>query len=484
MALMVYNTLSRQKEVFRPTEPGKVRMYSCGPTVYDYFHIGNARAFVVPDVIRRYLTFLGYSVFYVQNITDIDDKIIARANELGVEPREVAERYIEAFFEDIDALGIKKADVYPRATEHVEDIIRLIQVLEEKGYTYGVDGSVYYDVTKFPRYGCLSNQNLEQLQSGARIEVDERKRNPADFVLWKASKEGEPYWDSPWGPGRPGWHIECSSMSMKYLGDTFDIHFGGVDLVFPHHENEIAQSEGATGRQFVKYWLHNGYINIDGDKMSKSLGNFLTIRDALKKYSPSVIRFFLISKHYRSPINFTEQEMHAAKSAIERLSNTMQMLTEHLDTQWSNHSLAGTVRNSAQQELYDQIEAAEEKFIASMNDDFNTAGAIAAIFELVRQVNIFVNSPQFTRSDMDCMLLARSCGALTMLCNVLGILEDSSKVSMEDGIVDDLIQLIIDIRQEARQRKDWATADSIRDRLADLGIVLEDTPHGVRWKRK
>jgi cysteinyl-tRNA synthetase len=307
MTLLVYNTLSNQKELFRPIEYGKVKLYSCGPTVYDYFHIGNARAFIVPDVIRRYLTYLGYSVHYVQNITDIDDKIIARAHEQGVDTSEIADRYLEAFFEDVAALGIDKADAYPRATEHVEDIIKLIELLEEKGYTYEAEGSVYYDVSKFEKYGCLSNQNLEQLQSGARIEVDERKRNPADFVLWKASKAGEPSWDSPWGPGRPGWHIECSAMSMKYLGDTFDIHCGGVDLVFPHHENEIAQSEAATGKQFVKYWLHNGYINIDGEKMSKSLGNFLTIREALQHYSPSVIRFFLISKHYRSPINFAQK---------------------------------------------------------------------------------------------------------------------------------------------------------------------------------
>lgn len=484
MALMVYNTLSNQKEVFRPLECGKVRMYSCGPTVYDYFHIGNARAFIVPDVIRRYLTYLGYSVYYVQNITDIDDKIIARAHEQGVDTSEIAERYLEAFFEDVAALGIDRADVYPRATEHVEDIIRLIRVLEEKGHTYEVEGSVYYDVSKFERYGCLSNQDLEQLQSGARIEVNEHKRNPADFVLWKASKAGEPYWDSPWGSGRPGWHIECSVMSMKYLGHTFDIHCGGVDLVFPHHENEIAQSEAATGKQFVKYWLHNGYINIDGEKMSKSLGNFLSIRDALKYYSPSVIRFFLISKHYRSPINFTKKEIDAAKSAIERLNNTMQVLRENFDSSWSTDSLVGMVRNASQEELYEQIEKAEEKFIASMNDDFNTAGAIGAIFELVRQVNSFVNSPQFTRSDMDCMLLAKSCGALTMLCNVLGILEHSPTASIQEDVVDDLIQLIVDIRQDARQRKDWATADSIRDRLAQLGFLIEDTPHGVRWKRE
>jgi cysteinyl-tRNA synthetase len=480
---MVYNTLSNRKEEFVPLEKGKVRMYCCGPTVYDYFHIGNARAFVVPDVIRRYLMYLGYSVYYAQNLTDIDDKIIVRAQNEGVEFSEIAEWYSKAFFEDIHALGIDRADVYPRATEHVGDIIELIRVLEQKGYTYTVDGSVYYDVTKFENYGCLSNQNLEQLQAGIRIDVDERKKSPADFALWKASKPGEPYWDSPWGPGRPGWHIECSVMSMKYLTSNFDIHCGGADLVFPHHENEIAQSEAATGKQFVKYWIHNGYINIDGEKMSKSLGNILTVRELLKHYSPVVLRFFLISKHYRSPINFSDSEINAAKSAVTRLNNTMQILKGYLRTPYNNDAAASIEWNAFQQELHDQIEKVQEKFVMSMNDDFNTAGAIGAIFEFIRQINSYINSPQFVRDDVDLLLLTNGHNTLEKLCSILGILEHDSGSSKQEDMTDALIQLIVDVRQDVRKRKDWATADMIRDRLAQLGIVLEDTVDGVRWKR-
>ena len=466
MALAVYNDLTRKKETFEPIEKGKVRFYVCGPTVYDFFHIGNARPFVLFDVFRRYLESTGYDVTFVQNFTDIDDKMIRRANEMGITVPELAEKFINEYFEDADALGIKRATVNPRATHEIDEIIRIVDTLIKKGHAYEKDGDVYFSVVSFPEYGKLSKQGIDELKSGARIEVDERKNDPLDFALWKASKPGEPFWESPWGMGRPGWHIECSAMSTKYLGDTIDIHGGGSDLIFPHHENEIAQSECSSGCQFVKYWLHNAYIMIDKEKMSKSLGNFMTVRDIRKKFNPLVLRFFLLSAHYRSPINFSKEGLDQAQSALERINNC-----------YSDLKFAAANRKPCEEDsaLAEAVEKASLGYAEAMDDDFNTAGALGAVFDVVRAVNVHLTeNAGFSEEGI---MAAKN--FLEKVNCVFGFLnEDKCRDSDED------IDALLVERANARKNKDFKRSDEIRDMLAEKGIIIEDTPQGARWKRQ
>jgi len=482
MAIKVYNTLTRKKEDFEPIEEGHVRMYNCGPTVYDYFHIGNARTFLIADIIRRYLEFKGYDVKFVQNLTDIEDKIINKANELGISSSEVAQKFIDAYFEDADALGIRRADLYPKATEHISEMINFIKRLQEKDMAYEVDGDVYYDVTKFDDYGKLSNRKLEDLQAGARVDVDERKKHPADFALWKSSKPGEPCYDSPWGKGRPGWHIECSVMSMKHLGETIDIHTGGSDLVFPHHENEIAQSEALTGKPLSKYWLHFGLMQVEGSRMGKSNLNFVTVRDAIKEYSPETIRHFLLSAHYRSPLDYRKTSLQESSQAINRLKNCLTNL-ERLSND-SGELDPESISNSETKSLYEYVGKVRKNFEDSMDDDFNTAGAIGAIFELVGETNRFIsaNEGQLNKDDKATLAYVRK--NIIELSDVLGIFSEEEILSSDQELVEGLIQLIIDIRKNARTKKDWDTADQIRDGLKELGIELKDTSEGTFWTMK
>ena len=465
--LKLYNTLTRYKEEFKTNEPGKVKMYACGPTVYNYFHLGNARPFVTFDTLRRYLEFKGYEVTFVQNFTDIDDKMINRAREMGISVDELAERFIAAYREDADALGVRRPTHSPRATHHIEDIIVLVTSLVEKGHAYVIDGDVYFDVKSFPAYGKLSGQSLDDLQSGARVDVDDRKRHPLDFALWKAEKPGEPAWESPWGRGRPGWHIECSAMATAMLGPTIDIHAGGSDLVFPHHENEIAQAEAATGKPFVRYWIHNGYLMIDQEKMSKSLGNFLTARAAREKFPPLAIRLFMLSAHYRSPINFSEEGLLQAKSAVERLNNCSRRLDE---------SLRGATSPDPSP-LAAEITRFRETFMEQMDDDFNTAGALGALFEAVRTVNSHIQDRKFPSREG----LERARRFFDEADAVLGIVRpiDSSGDPDKERIEDLIVK-----RRQARESRDFARADAIRDGLAAEGIVLEDGAQGTRWKRQ
>jgi len=461
----LYNTLTRKKEEFVPLKEGRVGIYVCGPTVYDFFHVGNARPFIVFDVLRRYLEYKGYRVTYVQNFTDVDDKIINRALEENSTMDEVSERFIKEYFADADKLGVKRATFHPRATEHIEEIIYLIKRLEDKGLAYAAADGIYFDTRKFSGYGKLSGQNLEDLNAGARVEVDKTKRNPADFALWKKQKPGEPAWDSPWGKGRPGWHIECSAMSTKYLGETIDIHAGGQDLIFPHHENEIAQSEGASGRIFARYWLHNGFINIENEKMSKSLGNFFTIRDISRDYDLEIIRFFMLSAHYRNPVNFSREMLNQAKNGLERLYNAKGDL-EHLEKNAQRQQM-----NSREEEKAKGLEAYRKKFEEAMEDDLNTADAVAAIFELVRDINTFV------KGDVSAAFAKRALELIKELTGVLGIM------SKEEQGPDKIIEQLVARREEARKQKDWALADKIRDDLRVRGIIIEDTPQGAKWKR-
>lgn len=468
-SLKVYNTLTRQKEEFVPLEKNKIRIYVCGPTVYDDIHIGNARAFVAFDVIRRYLEYKGYKVTYVSNITDVDDKTIKRIKETEISLQELGEKHSDTYFEDIAKLNIKKPDISPRATQHIEEIINLIQTLIDKGLAYVVDGEVYYDVSKFEDYGKLSGNKAEALKAGARIEVDPRKRNPADFVLWKKTKPKEPSWVSPWGKGRPGWHIECSAISMKYLGETFDIHGGGEDLIFPHHENEIAQSEGATGKMFVKYWLHNGWLTVNGEKMSKSLGNFITARDAIEKYGPQVVRFFLAAVHYRSPIDFSNGGLRQASRNLERLINSLETFE--------------ALKESRQKSVDDKglLEKAEEikpRFDEAMDDDFNTSLAISVLFSLVKEINKFIDihTEVEGRTKRKVIKIMKS-----LLEDVLGVQVERYRPESEK-IVKDLMGIILGMREAARERGDWKTADEIRKKLKKIGLVTEDTPEGTKWK--
>lgn len=463
--MKLYNTLTRKKEEFVPVEKGKVKMYVCGPTVYDFFHIGNARPFIVFDVLRRYMEYKGYEVTYVQNFTDVDDKIIRRAAEENSTMQEVSERFIGEYFADADRLGIKRATVHPRATEHINEIIDLISRLEEKGLAYTAEDGVYFDTSKFPEYGKLSKQSLEDLNAGARVEVDQKKKNPADFALWKKQKPGEPAWDSPWGKGRPGWHIECSAMSTKYLGQTIDIHAGGQDLIFPHHENEIAQSEGASGKPFARYWLHNGFINIENEKMSKSLGNFFTVRDISRDYDLEIIRFFMLSAHYRNPINFSREMLEQAKNGLTRLYNAKRDL-EHIAENADREDM-----NKEEREKAEELEGYRKRFNEAMEDDLNTADALSVIFELVRDINAYIK--QGTSAGFAKWAL----GFLMEFADVLGLL------SKQQGRLDQEIEDLVAERERARKRKDWALADKIRDDLKERGIIIEDTPQGVKWKR-
>lgn len=464
--MKIFNTMTRRKEEFVPLDKNEVKIYACGPTVYNYIHIGNARPLCVFDVLRRYLEYRGYNVRFVQNFTDVDDKIIKRANEEGLSFEEVSKKYIKEFWTDAHGLNFKDATVHPKATENIDEIINIIKTLEEKGYAYAVDGDVYYRTLKFKDYGKLSHQPIEDLQSGARIAIGEKKENPLDFALWKAAKEGEPYWDSPWGKGRPGWHIECSAMNKRYLGDSIDIHCGGKDLVFPHHENEIAQSEAANDAPFAKYWMHNGYINVDNVKMSKSLGNFKTVREIANVYGYEVIRYFLISSHYRSPINYSIDIIEQCQSALDRLYTCRE-------------SLDFAIKNAKSdidddEEILKLIASAKDEFINAMDDDLNTADGIAAVFNLVSTINT-----EIINKEVSLNVCKKAAEMFDELTGVLGLL-----YNRKSNDIDDDIEKLIEQRQNARVNKDWATADKIRDELKAKGIILKDTPQGVTWTKE
>ncbi len=466
--MKLFNTLTRKKEEFIPLKEGEVKMYSCGPTVYNFFHIGNARPFIMFDVLRRYFEYRGYKVTFVQNFTDIDDKVIKKANEENTTYDVIAERYIKEYFTDARGLGIHEASVHPRATENIAEIIDIVKTLEEKGHAYEVNGDVYFRARSFKEYGKLSHQPIDELESGARIAVGEQKEDPIDFALWKAAKPGEPSWDSPWGKGRPGWHIECSAMARKYLGETIDIHSGGIDLCFPHHENEIAQSECCNGKPFARYWLHNAFLNIDNQKMSKSLGNFFTVRDAAKVYGYDAIRFFMLSAHYRSPLNYSQESLSQAKSALARLNAALSNL------RFLKDNGSGEEMSPAEKSSVEGFEALRTKFCEAMDDDMNTADAVAAVFEAVRDINTVCAEKNVTKAYAE-----KADAFLSELCGVLGVGEVEEK--KEDG--DAEIEKLIADRQAARKAKDFKEADRIRDLLKDRGIILEDTPQGVKWHR-
>ena len=465
--MKIFNTMTAKKEEFVPMDKNEVKIYACGPTVYNYIHIGNARPLCVFDVLRRYLEYRGYNVKFVQNFTDIDDKIIKRANEEGTTYDVISKKYIEEFWTDANGLNFKKATVHPKATENIDEIIKLISTLVENGYAYQAENDVYFRTLKFKEYGKLSHQPIEDLESGARIAIGEIKEDPLDFALWKGAKPGEPYWDSPWGKGRPGWHIECSAMNRKYLGNTIDIHCGGKDLVFPHHENEIAQSECANGCTFANYWMHNGYINVDNVKMSKSLGNFKTVREIANVYGYEVIRYFLISSHYRSPINYSLDIIEQCKSALERLYTCR----DSLDFAIKN-AAEETKENDA--ELIAELDKRREQFITAMDDDLNTADGLAAIFELTKDINT-----KILDHDVSKAVCEHAAKLYDELCDVLGIL-----YNRKENTLDSDIEALVEKRQEARKNKDWATADKIRDELKAKGIILKDTPQGVPWTKE
>lgn len=466
--MQIYNSLTRKKEEFKPVHEGKVGIYACGPTVYNYFHIGNARPFITFDVLRRQLEREGYQVTFVQNFTDIDDKMIRRANEEGITVKELADRFIKEYFIDAQALGIRPATVHPKATEHISEIIDLISKLIQNGHAYAVpSGDVYYRVTAFPGYGKLSGQSVEDREMGAseRLDVETDKENPADFALWKAQKPGEPAWDSPWGKGRPGWHIECSAMSMKYLGESFDIHCGGKDLLFPHHENEIAQSEGATGKPYVHYWMHNGFINVDNQKMSKSLNNFFTVRDIAKEYDLEAVRLFMLSAHYRSPINFSREQIEAANNSLNRLYTARDNLVFQRD-----HGEDRPL-NQLETEFCDRVKEYEKKFDAAMDDDLNTADALGVIFEMVKDANVIVQ-PGCASEAAD-----KALESLNALCEVLGLL------SREKDDLTNEVRRMVEERAEARRNKDWKRSDELRDAIRAAGYILEDTKQGQKVRK-
>lgn len=465
--MKLYNTLTRQKEEFNPITPGEVKMYVCGPTVYNFFHIGNGRTFIVFDTVRRYFEYRGYNVKFVQNFTDIDDKMINKANDEGTTVKAIGDKYIKEYYTDADALNIERATVNPRATEYIGQIIKFVKELIEKGYAYEVDGDVYFSARKFEGYGKLSKQNLDELNMGERVNIDERKKDPMDFAIWKAKKEGEPAWKCPWGEGRPGWHIECSCMAKNILGDTIDIHAGGMDLSFPHHENEIAQSEALTGEPFAHYWMHSAYVNVNNQKMSKSLNNFFTARDVLKEYDADVIRFLMLSCHYRIQLNYTRDLLDSAKASVERLYNAIGNLENLIDE-------VKTLKMTDEEKVYlESLNKYREKYIAKMDDDFNTADAITAIFDLIKDTNTNITINSSKELAENALALIRELGL------PLGILQNSTK----DAELAIEMEEIIKQRQEARKNKDFALADKIRDDLKARGIVLEDTPQGVRWKK-
>ena len=461
--MRIFNTLTRSKQELKTIEPGVLKVYACGPTVYNFIHIGNARPLCVFDVLRRYMEYRGYDVKFVQNFTDIDDKIIRRANEEGLTYKEVSEKYIEEFWKDAKGMNVREATVHPKATENIDEIINIISTLIDKGFAYAVDGDVYFSPKKFDEYGKLSHQPLEELEAGARINVEEIKHEPMDFALWKGAKPGEPYWESPWGHGRPGWHIECSAMVRRYLGTTIDIHCGGQDLIFPHHENEIAQSECCNGASFANYWMHNGYINVDNVKMSKSLGNFFTVRDVAEKYGYEPVRYFLISSHYRSPINYNTEIIEQCKASLERLYNCRENLEFALE-----NAADGELDN----EFNDKAHGRIQQFITAMDDDLNTADAIAAVFELVRDINTAI------AAGANKATLQLAAKAFDELTDVLGLVYNRNKASLDDEV-----EALIAQRAQARKDKNWALADEIRDKIKAMGIVLEDTPQGVKWHK-
>ena len=465
--MKVYNTLTRKKEELVPITPGEIKMYACGPTVYNYIHIGNARPLCIFDILRRYLEYRGYNVKFVQNFTDIDDKIIRRANEEHVDFSEISERYIKEFWTDADGLNVRHATINPKATENIDAIIQIISTLIEKGYAYEAQGDVYFSTEKFKDYGKLSHQPLEDLEAGARIMVGEVKREPMDFAVWKAAKPGEPAWDSPWGKGRPGWHIECSAMNWRYLGDTIDIHCGGQDLIFPHHENEIAQSECFTGKPFAHYWMHNGYINVDNVKMSKSLGNFFTVRDVAEKYGYEPIRYLLISAQYRSPINYSTDIIEQCIAALNRLYTCR----DSLDFELKN---ASDAEHDGDKAIIYGFDKYREQFISAMDDDLNTADAIASIFELVRDINTNVVGKTPSKALVE--------GAIAMFDELTGVL--GLVYNRKTETLDSDVEALIEARTNARKEKNWAEADRIRDQLKEMGIVLEDTAQGVKWHRE
>lgn len=465
MTIQIFNSLKREKEPFVPIEEGKVKMYVCGPTVYNYIHIGNARPVIVYDTVRKYLQYRGYDVTFVSNFTDVDDKIIKAANELGEDVSELTSRFIDAYFADVEALGCSKADSHPRVTDHMVEIIDFIKVLVEKGYAYESQGDVYYRTRKFEGYGKLSHQSVDDLKVGARIQRGEKKEDALDFALWKAAKPGEIFWESPWGQGRPGWHIECSVMAREILGDTIDIHAGGQDLTFPHHENEIAQSEARTGKTFARYWMHNGYINIDNEKMSKSLGNFVLVNDIRKQIDPQILRFFMLSVHYRNPINYSQELVEQAEAGLERIRTSYENVLHRLKT---------TADLGDQHDMWmHKIEEVKQQFEIAMDDDFNTANGIAALFELSKLANTYLLEKQTSES-----VLKQFISILDSLTAVLGI-----TLSKETEVLDEEIDALIEERNQARKDRNFVRADEIRDQLKEMNIILEDTAQGIRWKR-
>ena len=474
------------KEEFKPLHPPQVLMYNCGPTVYDYFHIGNARNFVMADTIRRYLDYRGYQVRFVQNLTDIDDKIIRRAKEEGISPKDVAEKYTKAFFDQCRILGIRPADLHPKATETIPRMQQLIATLIEKGHAYELEGDVYFNVRSFPGYGQLSGKDIDQLQEGARVEVDERKNDPLDFALWKASKPGEPSWDSPWGKGRPGWHIECSAMAMAHLDESIDIHSGGADLIFPHHENERAQSEAATGKPFVKYWIHNGFLNINSEKMSKSLGNFFTINQVLERFDPLSVKFFLLSAHYRHPLDFSEENMASAQSSAGRILDTLETADKLLELE--GITVSG---EEASEDAKNKSILFRRRFEDVMDDDFNTAGALGILHDIVSEIHETRNrisdlQPRAENRRSSLAAIPLYCSLLMELLGILGLDPGLGKKdrTAAEGMEEPLIRILIDMRELARREKSYKIADEIRSRLSDLGILLEDHPQGTIWKKR
>lgn len=480
--LVVYNTLSRKKESFQPQHEGEVRMYVCGPTVYDSSHLGHARSIVAFDVIRRYLEYKGFDVRYIQNFTDIDDKMINRAQEQGVTISVLAKKYIQEYFQDFDQLGVKRATAFPRATEHIPDMITHIQKLIDKGYAYEANGSVYFRVSKFKKYGRLSRREQQKEETEVDTTEEGEKEHPEDFALWKTMKPNEPFWESPWGKGRPGWHIECSAMSTKYLGEPIDIHGGGMDLIFPHHENEIAQSEALTGKPFAKYWLHNGFLTVNKEKMSKSLGNFFTIQEITAKYDPEVIRLFLISSHYRSPVDFSDAHLEEAKTRLNRIHNAIDLLQRHLKEVRDTEAVAPIKPSSSDQKLWEAVSKLQEEFEKAMDDDFNTPIALASLSQFLTQLNSILTSSQTVTSGT----LEKVNSILDAYGEVLGLYRQrmhiEGKAAEREDVFETLIQLLIDLRNQARKQKDFTMADLIRAKLKDLGIILEDEKTGTVWK--
>ncbi len=488
MTIKIFNTLTNRKEEFIPRQGGRVDMYVCGPTTYDLIHLGNARPLIVFDTVRRYFEYSGYEVNFIQNFTDIDDKIINRAREEGADPLALAEKYIKEYYKDAGALGVRPATKHPKVSEHLPEIIDMIQKIINNGYAYVVDGDVYFSVARFAEYGKLSGRKLEDMMAGARVDVDERKECPMDFALWKAAKPGEPSWESPWGKGRPGWHIECSAMANKYLGMGFDIHGGGFDLVFPHHENEIAQAEACAGcGPFARYWMHNGFITVNEEKMSKSLGNFFTVREILARFDPEVVRFYMLSTHYRSPLDFDDSKLEMNKKSLARLHNSLDNVEALLNSVSFGQSDISMDEEIAW--LQKNLDKTERDFREAMDDDFNTALAVASLFDLARDANAFGKAmseyagkplPMNVRE-----ILERVRDQFLRLGEVLGLFERKDTVNKDESaqLVERLMDLIIEVRRQARSKKDWATADAIRNKLSEMGIILEDTPQGVRWKK-